>query len=138
MINLTHVKVEIQKEWYSVKQCKNNPNKLYIFGDNFLRIGKGGQAIIRDCNNSFGIATKKFPTMKKDAFMSDKPEEAKIIFNDINDMINGNPEREFDTIVLPAAGLGTGLSKMPELSPKLFNWLNDTLSNLLGIDYHPY
>lgn len=135
MINLGTVKVEIQNEWYSVEQCKRNPNKLYVFGDNFLRVGKGGQAIIRGCKNAYGIATKRYPTMKSDAFMSDTPEEANVIFNDIYEMIHGFSGKEFETLVLPYMKLGTGLSKMPEKSPMLYKWLNDTLSVLFNIDY---
>ena len=55
-------RVEIQKI-FSVEDCNNNPNKIYIFGDNLCGVGKGGQAIIRDCVNVFGIPTKRTPSM---------------------------------------------------------------------------
>ena len=51
----------LQKEYYSVEQCLANPDTLYVFGDNTQRFGKGGQAQIRDCKNSFGVCTKLYP-----------------------------------------------------------------------------
>ena len=45
--------VELQKH-FSVEDCNNNPDKIYVFGDNLIHKGKGGQAIIRDCCNAFG------------------------------------------------------------------------------------
>ena len=53
----------IQQEWYTVEECLKHPKTLYIFGDNILRIGNGGQAVIRNIPNSFGIATKRTPSM---------------------------------------------------------------------------
>ena len=67
-------KVEIQKI-FSVEDCNNNPNKIYIFGDNLCSVGKGGQAVIRDCNNVFGIPTKRTPSMDSNAFFSDNFDE---------------------------------------------------------------
>ena len=134
------MKVEIQKEWYSVEQCLANPNKLYIFGDNALRVGKGGQAQIRDCENSYGIATKATPSMDKAAFFSDKPDQTEIVFNDIKELYEfytSDKKHTIDTIVFPADGLGTGLSEMPTRSPKMFKWIHETISLLFDIDYTP-
>ena len=135
------MKIEIQKEWYSVEQCLANPNKLYVFGDNSLRIGKGGQAQIRDCKNSYGIATKYTPRMDNEAFFSDKPDQAEIVFNDIKELYEfyiTDKTDIIDTIVFPADGLGTGLSEMPLRSPKMFKWLHETISLLFDINYIPF
>jgi|SaaInlStandDraft_4_1057021.scaffolds.fasta_scaffold54650_1 hypothetical protein len=129
--------VEVQEEWYSVEQCNENPNKLYVFGDNTHRYGKGGQAMIRDETNSYGIATKRTPSMRPDAFFGDTQVDGDIMISDIKGLMEVFEEGDYDTIVLPAAGLGTGLSKMPEYSPKLFKALNSSLSQLLNIDYNP-
>ena len=67
-------RIEVQ-ELYSVKDCLDNPHKLYIFGDNLIGVGKGGQAIIRDCPNTFGIPTKRLPHRENNAFFSDKGTE---------------------------------------------------------------
>ena len=126
----------IQEEWFSVEQCKHNPNRLYVFGDNLIRIGKGGQACIRDEINSYGIATKRTPSMDNQAFFGDRPDEAHALLNDIHGLlVVFNENLVFDTIVLPGDKLGTGLAKMEEKSPKLFVWLHETLSLLLDVDY---
>ena len=126
----------IQEEWFSVEQCRHNPNRLYVFGDNLIRIGKGGQACIRDEINSYGIATKRTPSMDNQAFFGDRADEAHALLNDIHGLlVVFNENLVFDTIVLPGDKLGTGLAKMEEKSPKLFVWLHETLSLLLDVDY---
>ena len=130
--------IEIQKEWYSLEQCKSNPNKLYVFGDNALRIGNGGQAQIRPADNTYGIATKLKPSMDEASFFSDETDHADILFADIQELydfyMNDN-DTEIDTIVFPAEGLGTGLSQMPERSPRLYEWMNETISILFGVEF---
>lgn len=129
------MKVEIQEEWFSVEQCRLNPNKLYIFGDNMMRKGTGGQACIRHEINSFGIATKRLPSMAPSAFFSDQQDEFESLLTDIFNLYKDANINIWHTIVLPKDGLGTGLSKMPEKSPELFKWMNDTLSKLLNVEY---
>lgn len=133
------IKVEIQKDWFSVVQATQNPNKLYVFGDNMQRIGRGGQAMIRGVPNAMGIATKCSPAMTTNAFFSDKPEQGKVILQDINAIVQVLQDKSlgFDTLVLPGNGLGTGLSQMPTRSPQLFDWMNATISIIFGVDYDP-
>ena len=126
-------KIILQKEWYTVEQCKNNPNNLYIFGDNTLRIGKAGQAIIRDCKNSFGIATKINPGMKINDFMKDDIQSLKIIKQDILGLIKIS--KSYNNIIFPYSGLGRGLSDMPNKCPLLYEILKDKLHIYFGIKY---
>ena len=39
-----------------------NPNHIFVFGDNLERKGKGGAAILRDLSNTYGFITKKKPS----------------------------------------------------------------------------
>jgi len=133
---INKMKVEIQEEWFSVAQCKANKNKLYVFGDNLIRAGKGGQATIRDAQNSFGIATKRLPTMQHNAFFRDRDDEFIAVMQDILNLQNELDSSKYDTVVFPKDGLGTGLSRMPETSPKIFKEMNDLISQVFGIDYH--
>jgi len=136
---LKEITVEIQKEWYSETQCVENPHKLYIFGDNLIRRGKGGQAIIRDFPNAWGIATKRLPSMSNNSFFGDRPDEMTALITDIAMLINMllHKDTDFNTLVFPEDGLGTGLSKMPSKSPKLFKWLNETISFIFNIHFNP-
>lgn len=56
----------------SPQLLRENPNYLFVFGDNTLRYGKGGQAVIRDEPNAFGIVTKLKPSTSNDSYMTDK------------------------------------------------------------------
>lgn len=133
--------VEVDSKWFSVEKCINNPNKLYIFGDNLQRYGMAGQAIIRRCKNATGLATKISPSMEEEAFFNDK--DYKIFINIIDKEIAkikrvfNNDLREVDTIVFPVDGLGTGLSKLPTVAPQVFKYLCYVLDKEFGIGTDP-
>lgn len=44
---------------------------IFVFGDNLLGWGKGGQAVIRGLPNAYGVPTKKSPDMFESSFFSD-------------------------------------------------------------------
>lgn len=115
---------EYQKT-FTVEDCEMNPDKLYVFGDNLQRYGKGGQAIIRDCTNSVGVATKRQPSVNSHAYLTavyhaDTLEAIDDISNVLKTFFSGN----YNSIVLPADGLGTGRAKLQENNPKLLHLLN--------------
>lgn len=53
----------------------NNRNHIFVFGDNFLRRGKKGAAVLRDEPNTYGFITKKYPNNKTESFFSVKEYE---------------------------------------------------------------
>jgi hypothetical protein len=55
------------------KHLKENPNHIFVFGDNLLRKGKGGAAVLRDEPNTYGFITKKYPNNNDESFYH--PEE---------------------------------------------------------------
>lgn len=57
--------------WYSPKLCQLFPELMFVFGDNLLGFGKGGQAIIRNEPNAFGVPTKRKPSMGPGSFFSE-------------------------------------------------------------------
>ena len=113
------MKVEKIK-WFSVELCRNNPNKLYIYGDNTIGVGKGGQAAIRDEPNAHGIPTKVYPSMSSDSFFSDDDYESNIEI--IRKTIDAIPQN-YEAIVFPEDGLGTGLAELPLRAPRTYEWL---------------
>ncbi len=62
---------------------KQNPNHVFVFGDNCLRKGKGGAAKLRDLPNTYGFITKKTPGWKNEDFY--EPVEFESIF--LNELI---------------------------------------------------
>ncbi len=127
-----------QKEWFSVEQCNRNYKSLYIFGDNTIRKGNAGQAGIRNCSNSYGIATKHLPSIGSSSYFSDDDISSKEIIDlDIDTLIKflNSDENQFLNIIFPGDGLGTGLSDMQNKCPELLKHLNDRLKTIFGINY---
>lgn len=101
---------------------KANPRALYIFGDNLDRKGMGGQAAeMRGEPNSFGIATKRSisHSYPDDYFFDSQKDAFEIIDEEFSRLFKEIREKEYKAVVLPADGIGTGLSKLPELAPNL-------------------
>ena len=95
-----------------------------MFGDNLQRTGTGGQAVIRNNENAFGIVTKLKPTRNEDAYMSDNNIDMnrQNIDSDINKIKNDGR-----IIVFPKDGLGTGLAKLKEKAPQTYGYLTQRL-----------
>lgn len=110
---------------YSVEDLRNNSDKIYIFGDNTEGWGKGGQAIVRDEPNAFGISTKDSPTQ----FMSDdnfEANKAKIDADIAAIKADGRP------IVFPEDGIGTGRADLQNKAPRTWAYLQKELNKLKG------
>lgn len=109
------------KKYITRKDIQENPDALFIFGDNSDRSGYGGQAKeFRGEPNSVGITTKIHPSMKPDAFFTDKHFDKWRIENEdnykkiLNHLISGKD------VFLPENDIGTGLAKLNETAPRIF------------------
>ena len=111
---------------------KDNPNWLFLFGDNLEEKGYGGQAKeMRGEPNAIGIPTKVKPDMSEDSFFNDNDfNEVKKIYDFDFDLINELMMGKYDMIVIPSSGLGTGLAKLNINAPKIFEYLNMKLNEL--------
>lgn len=127
-------KVEIFNDNWTLIDIKNNPKKIFVFGDNNLRYGKGGQAIIRDLPNTIGLRTKKAPNNQLSSFYSDSDleENKKNIIEDI--LTIKDLQLKGNIIVFSNGGYGTGLSKLKENAPKTFEYLCDCLKSFFNYD----
>jgi hypothetical protein len=124
----------IKQKRITSEDCQANPDAIYLFGDNDERVGYGGQAaVMRDEENAIGIRTKWKPTMHPSAFFDDED------YDGITSMIHQDlePARAHlaagKVVVIPLDGLGTGLSKLPELAPRVFEYLTEQLTELEAI-----
>lgn len=109
---------------FTRQRLRSEPHALFVFGDNLARKGFGGQA--KECRgepNAVGIPTKKSPAMRDDAFFSDKDfAHAKSVI----DQEFGRLARhlaEGGVVVLPTAGLGTGLAQLPSRAPRIHDYI---------------
>ena len=122
---------EICADFYTPKLLRSNPDKIYVFGDNMKGFGKGGQAIIRDEPNAFGVPTKRYPSKDNWAYFSDKEDERLAVLSNLRKLyVIGQTK----VIVFPSCGIGTGLAKMSEKSPKIFEQMNGILREFFGFD----
>ena len=120
---------------FSIKDCSNHLDRVFIFGDNLIQKGKGGQAIIRDCHNAYGIPTKRLPSMDSDSFFNDEFDEYEAVKSAIEKLVVIKHSRREITFVFPTDGLGTGLAQMKTKSPKLFKYMNEQLNKHFGVGY---
>jgi hypothetical protein len=128
------MKIEIFNGNWSLDDVNKDPKKIFIFGDNNIRIGKGGQAIIRDLPNTIGIRTKKGPSTKQPAYYTDE-EFSLNCKNILEDILNIKSHSMIGrTIVFSSGGYGTGLALLNEKAPKTFQYLSFLLREHFNFD----
>lgn len=113
------------------RDLQSNRDVLYLFGDNERRSGLGGQAReMRGEPNAVGVRTKRAPDTNPDSYWTDDEYEANCSM--IDDDMRRPLEHLVDggVVVVPADGLGTGLSRMEELCPRTFEYLEWWLERL--------
>lgn len=108
-----------------------NPKTLYLFGDNILRRGLGGQAKeMRDEPNTSGIITKLYPDNRITSFMHDSQldKNKTLIERDINLAIEKYKSGGYENLVIPP--MGVGLAKLPEKAPLTYKFLRQEIERL--------
>jgi len=138
LIFLTYIqKMELDlyifKGFWNISDTYVMENYLFIFGDNDIRKGRGGQAVIRNQPNAFGITTKKLPNNITSSFFTDNEYglNCKKIDNDIIKISNALETGKYKGIVISENQLGTGLAKLHLTAPKTFNYLQIQVKKLI-------
>lgn len=120
----------IRQKFIYREDLQNNPGVIYVFGDNEMQFGYGGQAKeMRGEPNAFGIPTKESPS----TYWSDDQYFEKIdllykSFEELKTLLNINR-----IVVYPSDGIGTGYAKMSEKCPDIFKYLNEQVDGLFKI-----
>ena len=112
-------------------KLKENLDVLYLFGDNSIRKGLGGQAKeMRGEPNSLGIVTKKFPSNEKGSFYSNEDFYfwLELFSGDMKNLAEKVNSGKYKAIVIPPIGIG--LADLPNRAPKIWGYLKTTLDNL--------
>lgn len=115
------------------KYVKENPDKIFLFGDNVNQSGYGGQAReMRGEPNAIGIPTKHAPNTENWAYFTDKglDENKEAIDKAFAKLAKFPPDT---IIVFPKAGIGTGLAELNERAPQTFAYLQEKL-NAIGLN----
>ena len=96
-----------ESQQVTLRFLRENPNHIFVFGDNGRRIGKKGAAFFRDEPNAYGFITKKRPSFDNDAYY--KPSEYYPVYvhemMKLMDKIEANPNKTF-----LISKLGSGLA----------------------------
>jgi hypothetical protein len=125
------MKIEIYKGFWNTNITQKNTRKMYLFGDNNIGRGTGRQAVIRHEPNAFGIPTKKLPNNNSNAFYNDDEFDNNKIHIDkaITNIITNSSN--YDTIVLPNDGFGTGLAKLSSKAPNTLKYINKMVRKMI-------
>ncbi len=122
--------------WLSSKLCEDNPELTFIFGDNLLRIGMGGQAIIRNQPNAMGIATKRKPAMTPRSFFDeDSDDDLDAVLKDIGAV--WHLLKQGKTVVIPVTedgdvSLGLERAKLPEKAPSIYRAITTHVEEMVN------
>lgn len=109
------------------QHIQNNPDVIFLFGDNLLQKGLGGQAKeMRGEPNTIGIPTKKKPSMAKDSFFMDSEYDMNIKF--IDEAFAKIPK---GGIVVYPPLIGTGRAQLPTKAPKTYQYLYRRLQEVV-------
>lgn len=120
--------------WYDVALCRQCPDLIFVFGDNLLGFGKGGQAIIRSEPNAFGVPTKRRPAMTPSSFFRDESED------DLDAVLRAIQQlwvyvERGRTIVIPVndegnPSLGLERAKLPRTAPKIYETICNHIAEM--------
>lgn len=86
----------------------DNPNIMFVFGDNLARTGRGGAAKLRHHPQSWGFITKKYPNTKDSSFF--KVEEYKPIFKAEMELLKEKLVETEHTYTWLISPVGSGLA----------------------------
>lgn len=121
----------ILKKFITRKFIKSHPNEVFVFGDNDIRKGSGGQAKeMRGEQNSFGVRVKRFPGKDNLSYYTDYTykENIKKITEDF-DIVERHLKGGKDGVI-PKDGIGTGLARMKDFAPRTLEYVENKIKEL--------
>lgn len=120
-----------RQKWITRAEVQANRATLYVFGDNLLRKGYGGQAAaMRGEPNAVGIVTKKAPSMKPSAFFSDADlETVKPLIEAAIDRITAHLKNG-GNVTIPEDFFGTNRAKLAIKAPAIMQYIAERFAAL--------
>ena len=114
------------RAWITREDLRDEPDTLFVFGDNMLREGKGGQAReMRGEPNAVGIPTQHAPGSSEDAYFTDADlEDVKGAIDEAFRRLNAHLAAG-GHIVWPEKGVGTGLAQLPQRAPAIHAYIEE-------------
>ena len=119
---------------YTANTPKENPDIIFVFGDNLQGRGKGGQAVLRDNPNVLGVPTKRYPGRSQGDYFTGSPDEARAVTNSIDEI--DRLVKAGKTVAIPVDGgqisLGTGLAELNTRAPELLSYIQGSINQIAG------
>ena len=115
--------IKLYEPRYSPAGVYAEPDWFFVFGDNVVRRGTGGQACIRGLPNAYGVPTKWRPDRLPDSYFSDKVQcwdHCTYKLTHLHTLLFKSKN-----VYWPKDGIGTGLADLPNKAPGLFRYIND-------------
>jgi len=120
------------EKFYTKELLAANPRHYFVFGDNYEHKGRGGQAkACRDQPNSIGIPTKKAPNNLPASYLTDEDYAEWLGYFSEPAALLIQLLKQKQVVIFPEDGLGTGLAKLPEKAPKIYNHINTFIGELV-------
>jgi len=121
----------IRLEFISRRVVRINPNCLFVFGDNMVGRGYGGQAKeMRGEPNTVGIPTKWRPgTDESDYFTVDDWHTDRNVYHAIHEAF-GEIQKALDAgrpVIIPIDGIGTGRAELHKRVPDLARYIEQQI-----------
>ena len=103
------------------QMCRDNPDTLFVFGDNMKGKGFGGQAhFMRGEPNAVGIPTKWVPTNTPKSFFTDDDFQTVRTTIDQRFQILADHLARGGNVIWPSDGIGTGRARLLQCAPRIF------------------
>lgn len=108
------------------EMLRANPDTLFVFGDNMIGKGFGGQAKeMRGEPNAVGIPTKLLPAVRPGSFFRDEDfDRAKPKIDAAFSRLQAHASAGGE-IVWPEDGIGTGLAQLPTRAPRIWRLIEE-------------
>lgn len=128
---------KVYDKLYNRFEIAKDSKNAYLFGDNLADkiigyVPSKTQAVIRGLPNAFGLSTKKDRFKSVNSYLSD--EDYKLILSDWELALSKAKAYIAITggvIYVPKDGIGTGMARLSEFAPKLYQKLFE-----LGVNAH--
>ena len=119
-------------KWITRACVREHRDYIFLFGDNLIRRGLGGQAAaMRGEPNVVGMPTKKLPSNSENAFFTDSElVQNKAVIDQAFEHLTHISIAPEQIIVIPADGLGTGRAQLESRAPLTFAYLQKRLAEL--------
>lgn len=116
------------RKFITRNMLREEPNNLFVFGDNVIQHGFGGQAKeMRGEPNAVGIPTKWKPNNERESFFYDFQFPAvKFLIDASFSQLN----KHLGDIIWPEDGIGTGLARLTQTAPLIWRYIEKKKAQL--------